>query len=344
MPLGHVLIIRPGALGDAVLTLPALAALHAAGAESLTVLGTPASWAFLRSDGTAPRVEDFGSSEWLGLFADGATLSDRAIEILKHTQTAVIYLSGETIALERRLASFGIGSIFVFAPPVAAPRSKEIDSRTCFDFEWKSVAPCHAARQLLDPLAHCIQREALDGALAPNRIERLGWMSLKREEDEKRRQYISEKACSKYCIALHPGSGGLKKCWPVKQFAKLAARLIDSAQYFPLVFIGPADPEVWCEFDSIMRANKNWHPILCWPLRDALALLHSCYFFIGNDSGLSHLAARATPVFSIFGPTNPNIWAPIGEKVRIVEAPGGDLNTLSVDDVFAAVSSLTPLS
>jgi len=91
MSLGNVLVIRPGALGDAVLTLPALRALYDAGADSVTVLGIPSSWAFLHPSQCPVRIADFSSSTWLGLFADGATLSTQARAILENTQTAVVY-------------------------------------------------------------------------------------------------------------------------------------------------------------------------------------------------------------------------------------------------------------
>ena len=94
--LKHTLVIRPGALGDSVLTLPALHALRLAGAENLLVLGTPASWGFARQDHNGLRVRDFASSEWLGLFSESAPFGECARAALNKIHSAIVYLSGDT--------------------------------------------------------------------------------------------------------------------------------------------------------------------------------------------------------------------------------------------------------
>jgi ADP-heptose:LPS heptosyltransferase len=54
------------------------------------------------------------------------------------------------------------------------------------------------------------------------------------------------------------------------------------------------------------------------------ALIAQAAVFIGNDSGLTHLAAAlARPTVAIFGPTDPEIWGPRGEHVSIVPLGGG---------------------
>jgi ADP-heptose:LPS heptosyltransferase len=50
------------------------------------------------------------------------------------------------------------------------------------------------------------------------------------------------------------------------------------------------------------------------------AILGECTLFIGNDSGITHLAAAmGTPVVAIFGPTDQRIWGPRGDKVKILK-------------------------
>ncbi len=75
----------------------------------------------------------------------------------------------------------------------------------------------------------------------------------------------------------------------------------------------------------------NLWDLACW-------LAHA-RLYIGNDSGITHLAAAVgTPVVAIFGPTDPEIWAPRGAPVRIVH---GKLEKIDIDEVILAVSSLT---
>ena len=65
---------------------------------------------------------------------------------------------------------------------------------------------------------------------------------------------------------------------------------------------------------------------------------------MANDSGVAHLAAAATsPTVTLFGPTQPELYAPTGPNVLIVQAqtpfPGRQMSDISVEQVFAAVES-----
>ena len=61
--------------------------------------------------------------------------------------------------------------------------------------------------------------------------------------------------------------------------------------------------------------------------------------YVGNDSGITHLAASVgTPVVALFGPVDPTVWAPRGEKVRVIS--GTSLESISPEQVVAALSSL----
>jgi heptosyltransferase III len=69
-----------------------------------------------------------------------------------------------------------------------------------------------------------------------------------------------------------------------------------------------------------------------------LAAILSDTVFLGHDSGISHLAAAAgARCILLFGPTDPAVWAPTNENVRILLAPAGDLSRLDVDLVWAAL-------
>ncbi len=70
---------------------------------------------------------------------------------------------------------------------------------------------------------------------------------------------------------------------------------------------------------------ENLYELGCW--------LGGARVYIGNDSGITHLAAAVgTPVVAVFGPTDPVVWAPRGERVRVVS--GGSLDQIAVDDVL----------
>ena len=121
----------------------------------------------------------------------------------------------------------------------------------------------------------------------------------------------------KMLIAIHPGSGSKQKCWPIERFILLINRLNQAFQAHIVVVSGPADQEI------IERLKAGIHDDFV--LADQLSLaklaavIKRCDFFIGNDSGVTHLAA-ALGVYTIvlFGPTDPKIWGPRGESVKIL--------------------------
>ena len=76
----------------------------------------------------------------------------------------------------------------------------------------------------------------------------------------------------------------------------------------------------------------NLYELACW--------LQTARLYIGNDSGITHLAAAVgVPVVAIFGPTDPAVWAPRGDRVRVVS---GNLEDISVDQVLKCVVTCKP--
>lgn len=124
-------------------------------------------------------------------------------------------------------------------------------------------------------------------------------------------------------VAIHPFSGSLKKNWPLSMFRQLAAKLAP-----PVCFVaGPDEPMADAHrFDDL------------WSLAEWLA---GARLYIGNDSGISHLAAAVgVPVVSIFGPTSSNMWAPRGHQVQIVSSPDGNVESVTLEAVSIAVHSM----
>ena len=74
------------------------------------------------------------------------------------------------------------------------------------------------------------------------------------------------------------------------------------------------------------------------PLHILGAVLQRCAFYIGHDSGISHLAAAAgVKCLLLFGPTDPAVWAPTNPDVNVLRAPDGLLQNLSVETVKSRV-------
>jgi len=104
--------------------------------------------------------------------------------------------------------------------------------------------------------------------------------------------------------AIHPFSGSPKKNWPLQNFRELARKL---EQIMPVRWCSGADDP---PLEGAVRID-DLYDLACWLARARL--------YIGNDSGITHLAAAVgTPVLALYGPaSDPAVWAPRGEHVRV---------------------------
>jgi heptosyltransferase-2 len=114
-------------------------------------------------------------------------------------------------------------------------------------------------------------------------------------------------------VLLHPGAGGDWKRWPAERFAELAKELRERDAEVALL-AGPADEKAVAEVTQLFRVpviRDDRLPVVA-------ALLSRSRGYVGNDSGISHLAAAvAATGLALFGPTDPASWAP-GGKIRLV--------------------------
>jgi ADP-heptose:LPS heptosyltransferase len=118
-------------------------------------------------------------------------------------------------------------------------------------------------------------------------------------------------------LAVHPGSGSPRKNWPADRFRALADAVAPREPF--LVIEGPADREAVAALGECPRA------VLARGLRPRVlgAVLAEAGLYVGNDSGVSHLAAAfGSPTVVLFGPTDPAVWSPVGPRVRVCAAVG----------------------
>ena len=118
-------------------------------------------------------------------------------------------------------------------------------------------------------------------------------------------------------VVIHPFSGSPRKNWPLHRYRELAHLL-------PLPVEWTAGPE---EPLPTAHRSANLYNLAVW--------IAGAQAYIGNDSGITHLAAAVgTPVVALFGPTDPAVWAPRGPNVRIVHAPLEQISVAKVLDAF----------
>ncbi len=115
-------------------------------------------------------------------------------------------------------------------------------------------------------------------------------------------------------VIVQPGSGGRKKCWYIENFLTVAAGL--ASKGFEVVFLlGPAERERFSE-ETMGRINSVVPCLADLSLTDVLGLLGCAHGFVGNDSGIAHLAgALGVKTVVVFGPTDPAVYKPVGPAV-----------------------------
>ncbi len=118
-------------------------------------------------------------------------------------------------------------------------------------------------------------------------------------------------------ILIHPGSGGRRKVWPLRNWHALIEWMRSELSFQALLSIGPAD-EYMGEFSRVMR-EAGVSIVRGLPAVRLCALLSLCGLYIGSDSGVSHLAGAAgIPAITVFGPTDPGVWGPTGTNAVTV--------------------------
>ena len=133
-------------------------------------------------------------------------------------------------------------------------------------------------------------------------------------------------------VALHPGSGSPRKNWPAGNWQRLGDRIASSGARLLLIG-GEADDNA---LDTLARSLSVHAPLVArnLPLPTLAALLARCSAYFGHDTGISHIAAATgTPSTLLFGPTDPSVWAPVGEHIRVIRAPAGNLDNLAPDAI-----------
>jgi heptosyltransferase-3 len=289
-----ILVLRGGALGDLILTLPALREIRRAYPDARIELRGVFPQGKLATPEYVDRVERVDAAELAPLFVDEElpqSLRDR----LNRFDLAVSFFADSSSVITRNLIRAGVRTV------VGGPK--------------RSSAATHAVYYLasvLEPLGLTLSDPvpALAVGPRPARAARL---------------------------AFHPGSGSPQKNWPVARWVELIRQCESLFEDFLLIG-GETDGDVVRAFlaHSDCRRLKT---LLGEDLVELSGALNACTAFAGHDTGVSHLAAAVgTPTIALFGPTNPNVWAPLGRHVQVIRAPGGTMESIPVRDVVAALS------
>ena len=296
MPGAQILVMHQGAIGDLVLSLPSLQTIKNAFPEySIEMLGYPAILSLVGGD----FAHTIRSVDW----APASTL----------------YGDFEDVSAQMRQYLAGFERLFIFSAQV----------KSAF---IKNVQRCHPSavhiRTFPDTARHVIDYQlaqlAAMGYAPAGPVPQLSLSSDDRRRADDFLRCNGFDATLMTLIAVHAGSGGRRKCWPSACFQAIIQLLHEERRAGFLLVEGPAEETT----DGEMTAALSALP--CLPLRNldlplVAALIAGCALFIGNDSGITHLAAAVgVPTVAVFGPTDPAVWGPRGKSVCIVRECDAD--------------------
>jgi lipopolysaccharide heptosyltransferase II len=142
-----------------------------------------------------------------------------------------------------------------------------------------------------------------------------------REAEEFAEQFFIRSGIrEKFVVALNPGGGWYTKRWRLSGYAGLGDALVRQYNATILIVWGPGEERMAQEIQSLMKS-----PALLIPptsLKELGAILKRCTAVVTNDSGPMHIAAAVgAPVVAIFGPTNPELQGPVGDRHAVVQHP-----------------------
>ena len=302
--LNRILVIRGGAIGDFILTLPALKLLRDGFPRAhIEILGYPHIIALAEKRFYADAIHSIESGALAPFFAKDAVLSPELVAYFGSFDLVVSYLFDPDAIFETNL--------------------KRCCSKRFIAGPAKLASHEHAAQQLARPL------EPL-GLRLENRAAKIYPSDADRDFA---RSFLGDAA--QPVIAFHPGSGSETKNWPIENWKELGDHLLSQGRNL-LVVAGEADVNR-VRFLELAWGGERVQFAKYLPLPRLGALLENS-IFIGHDSGISHLAAAVgARCVLLFGPTDPAIWAPVGERLMALAAPQRDLRLLAVDSVLEAI-------
>lgn len=299
----HILVIRPGAIGDVLLTFPILKLLkeHYTNAHIRLVSNAqvlPLALAF----GVSEEVFDFQDIQWSELFAANGICTPITRGLLGQTDLAICWLRDPDGIIEHNLRAAGVKNLII--APGRPPEGERI--------------------HIVDYLAHTVGLQNVGAQfISPSTL----WLT-KPDCKETFKQYV----------AIHPGSGGEQKCWPISSFAAVIKRLWQ--QNHPVLLLeGPADTERLRGLLQLLSSppmSEMLKILTNAPLLEVARHIRQCKLYLGNDSGITHLAAMlGVPTVAIFGPSDPAVWRPVGPSIKVLYEHA--LEDVPVDVVMEAI-------
>ena len=314
----RILLLRPGAIGDTLITYPTLLALRARHPTATVhfVANTVALPLLVsqRIGGDRPlidRATAFDDAAVTGLFLPaGPTEATRAA--FGRIDAAVAWCADPKGILAANLRWLGADEVVV-APSRSAPD--------------RGV---HVAAHLVSALARL---GAPPGLVSERPLLSVDPAWSRAADEELARLGLAKRPF----LVVHPGSGSVGKNWPAERFATILDQVPRELGLHGIILGGPAEDQALARLGAALARPVPVARHL--PLPTVAGIVRRARAYLGNDSGLTHLAGLlGVPTLAIFGPTDPVQWAPLGPRVRILRHQ--PIDALAGADVLTALVKL----
>ena len=288
----RILVIRRGAIGDAIVTLPALGILREHYNDAyIEVIGNPAYWEIAHSRYYVDAISTGEIKLTQELYLRKGQLSKDLADYFSSFNLILAYISDHEGIIKENLKRIGAKQILIYLP---FPKEEDL----------------HAA----DYTALILREIGLD--VNPPLFPRI---HLRSEDLDFASQFLSTFMKYKPLVAIHPRTYGVKG-WAIEKFINIGKWIENTIDGKSIWIIGPAEEEnlklIKFNFPTSAFLHLNYLPKVA-------AVLNLSHLYLGCDTGISHLAAAVgVPVITLFGPTNPLVWGPRGKKVWTIKADG----------------------
>jgi ADP-heptose:LPS heptosyltransferase len=142
--------------------------------------------------------------------------------------------------------------------------------------------------------------------------------------------------------AIHPGAGVAWKQWHITNFIKVAKCLTDDG--WNVLWIHGPEIKENCDIEAVTELLARKKGIANWPHSRLVGLFAGIDAYIGNDSGMTHLAAAVgCRTLSIFGPTNEYLYWPLGPRVNVYRASPESFTKESQSDICQLMNTFQTL-
>jgi ADP-heptose:LPS heptosyltransferase len=286
----QILVIRRGAIGDTIVTLPTLGILRENYPDVyIEVIGNREYWEIAHNRYYVNAISERETRLTLDLYSRVGKPSNEIIDYFSSFDLIIAYINDPDGIIKENLKRIRAKQTIIYQP---FPKGDDLHAADYTAFVLREMG------------------FAVNPPLFPK-------VYLSGEDHDFASQFLSPFMRYQPLVTIHPRTFGTKG-WAIEKFINIGRWIENSLNGKSIWIIGPAEEENI----KLIKSNFPSSPVLnLYSLPKVAAVLSFSHLYLGCDTGISHLAAAVgARVLALFGPTNPQVWCPRGQRVWIIKA------------------------